>query len=212
MKKILIAYDTGYGTTAEIAQMIRKEILLCGAQADAIQVTAVDRLTTYDAVVVGSPIRLGRCTPRIKNFLKRNAGALNHLPIAFYFTCMSVIRVSDEPDLPFPLYVDPAFGNESKSRDKVTLMEFSHSYPYYLKHFLKLVPRIKPVSVAFFKGRLDLRRLSLLHTLIMKLAIMLMEEISEGKFINPDAVRHWSRDLYLVQFSSRKCLLGVGSR
>jgi len=202
MKRILIAYDTGYGTTAEIAGMIRNEFLIRGALADVSHVTAAERLTEFDALVVGSPIRLGRCTRGMRRFLHRNAKTLKRIPVAFYFSCISALRASDAPDLPFPVYLDPTFGDTSRSKDEMNLMERGHAYSYYLKHFLRRVPHIQPVAVAFFKGRLDLSRLSVLHTLIMKLAMVSMQEIKEGEFINPVAVRHWAKHLYLDQFSS----------
>lgn len=126
------------------------------------------------------------------------------MPVAFYFSCLSALRVSDAPDLPFPVYLDPAFGETSRSKDEMSLMERGHAYPYYLKHFLRRVPHIQPVAVAFLKGRLDFTRLSVLHTLIMKLAMVSMQEIEEGEFINPVAVREWTEDLYLVQFNSQR--------
>lgn len=140
MRRILIAYDTGYGATAEIAEMIRNELLLHGALADVCHVTAAEHLTEFDALVLGSPIRFGRCTRGMRHFLHRNAKTLKRIPVAFSFSCMSALRASDAPDFPFPVYLDPAFGDTSRSRDEMSLMELGHTYSYYLRHFLKRFP------------------------------------------------------------------------
>ncbi|MBC8185216.1 hypothetical protein H8E88_29330 [candidate division KSB1 bacterium] len=83
----------------------------------------------------------------------------------------------------------------------MTPMEKAHTSSYYFDHFLKLIPQIEPVSIAFFKGNLNLSRLKFIHKIIMHIAMILMKEIKEGEFINPDAVADWTENLYSNQFN-----------
>ena len=89
MGKVLIAYDSGYGATAAAAEIIAETLIEKGLNVDNRLVGSED-LTGYDALFVGSPIRLGRCTPGIKRFLKKNLTSLQERQVAFFFTCMSV--------------------------------------------------------------------------------------------------------------------------
>ena len=59
MKKVLIAYATRSGTTAEVARTIGEEIEKTGTQVDVLSVDKVNGLESYDAVVLGAPMILG---------------------------------------------------------------------------------------------------------------------------------------------------------
>ena len=75
-------------------------------------------------------------------------------------------------------------------------MENNHTVSYYLKHFLKLIPEITPLGIAFFKGRLQTAKLTPLHKLIMRFAMFALPEIQNGDFINPVVVRNWTDGLF----------------
>ena len=94
-------------------------------------------------MAVGSPIRLGRCTPRIKRFLKDNQARLAVSQTAFFFTCMSA--TAGEADQDQTLYVDPRFDAPDRPRPRLRAMERNHTARYYLDHFRKLIPGIRPV-------------------------------------------------------------------
>ena len=99
MKKLLITYDTGYGTTGKVAEAIKNTLVDSELQVDA---TSVDtaKIDSYDYVLVGSPIRLGRCTTKVKNFLKKNKIELAQLSVGLFFTCMSVTKNEQIWDFP----------------------------------------------------------------------------------------------------------------
>jgi menaquinone-dependent protoporphyrinogen IX oxidase len=188
----LVVYDSGYGATGIVAGLVAETLTRRGSEVD-VRAVGPGNVLDYDAVIVGSPIRFGRCTSRARRFLRRHRGALAQLPVAFFFTCMSVTRAACEAA--FPLRVDPAFSASSAASRRTSFMERTHTASYYLEHFLELIPGITPVGIAFFKGNLDLARLSPVHRLVMRFAILSLPEIQEGEFLNPDLVRDWAEDL-----------------
>jgi menaquinone-dependent protoporphyrinogen oxidase len=192
VRRILIAYDSGYGTTGVAARMVAEALNKRGSEVD-VRPIGTAAVLGYDAVVVGSPIRLGRCSSRTRRFLKRNRNTLAQVPVAFFFTCMSVTRVA--PERRFPFFIDPAFSASSRSSRQMKFMERTHTASYYLGHFLDLIPGIEPLGIAFFKGNLQMARLSSLHRLLMRFAIFSLPEIQEGEFLDSDLVSDWAEDL-----------------
>jgi menaquinone-dependent protoporphyrinogen IX oxidase len=95
-----------------------------------------------------SPIRFGKCTAKIKFFLTENIEMLRYKNTAFFFTCMSVTSDLNENEV--PLYIDHQFNCSDKPKARFKIMESNHTAPYYLKHFLKLIPGIYPTGIAFF--------------------------------------------------------------
>lgn len=192
MAKILVIYDSGYGATAAAAETIAGILTSEGLNID-LSIIGLKKPIVYDAALIGSPIRLSQCTPRIKKFLKRNHSALSCMQVAFFFTCMSVIN--DEPNIDFPLHIDPCFNESNKPRARIKLMENNHAASYYLKSILKIIPGISPLSIAFFKGRLNVSKLSMFHRLVMRFAMFALPEIKDGDYLNEIVIRDWARSL-----------------
>jgi menaquinone-dependent protoporphyrinogen oxidase len=193
MKRVLVVYDSGYGATAEAAGILGRELREAGAETNVRQVSDVDEGAECDAVIAGSPIRVGRCTPGMKRWLKRTREGLTRRPVAFFFTCMSVIRTGPSPD--FPVRIDPAFDLPRGPEKRMSLMEKGHTSEYYLDRFLGHVPQIRPLSIAFFKGNLHLGKLAWRHRMIMRLAMYLMPEIRPGDYLNEEEVKAWARSV-----------------
>lgn len=195
MKKVLVTYDSGYGATRIVAEIIEKTISKCGINVD-LRPAASLNFDEYDAVVVGSPIRVGKCSDKIQKLLKNNCHLLLEKPVAFFFTCMSVTKYEDNET--FPLFVDPGFNISKKQLNKINFMGKNHTSSYYIQNLKKLLNGLSPVSMAFFKGNLNLSELSFPHWFIMKFAMFFLPEIKEGNFISHDIVREWSNDLVAV--------------
>jgi menaquinone-dependent protoporphyrinogen IX oxidase len=191
--ELLVTYDSGYGATAFVAETIVESLTEKGLKVD-FRPVGLEELSGYDKLIIGSPIRLGRCTPRIRKFLKKNLTALQSMQVAFFFTCMSVTH--HESDKELPLYIDPSFDDPDKPPARISLMENNHTVSYYLKHFLKLIPGIAPFGISFFKGRLDTAKLNLCHRLIMRFAMFSLPEIQNGDFLNQAAIRTWTEGLF----------------
>ena len=190
--KILVIYDSGYGATEFAARVVAETLLENDFKVDLCRNGQVDP-AGYDGVFVGSPVRLGRCTPKTKRFVKKNRAVLALKPAAFFFTCMSVTNNESEEGI--PLFIDPLFSAADKPRPRFGFMENNHTASYYLKHFFRLAPGVKPAGTAFFKGRLDTSKLSFIHRLIMALAMYSLPEIKNGNFLNPGVIKAWAEDV-----------------
>lgn len=124
MGRILVTYDSRYGATTAAAETITETIIKEGLNVDLRRVGIAD-LSRCDVAIVGSPIRLGRCTPRIKRFLTKNLTALASIQVAFFFTCMSV--TNNGLKIKFPMYIDPAFYNPNKPDARIGAMKNNHN-------------------------------------------------------------------------------------
>lgn len=80
-KKVLVAYATKYGATAEIAERIGAALRETGLQADVLPAGSVSDLAGYGAVVLGSAVYIGQWRKEAAKFLKANEGTLAGLPV-----------------------------------------------------------------------------------------------------------------------------------
>jgi len=78
--KVLVAYATKYGATAEIAQKIGEVLGQAGVTADVMPVDQVRDLDSYGAVVLGSGVYIGRWRKEASRFLKAKAKQLAERP------------------------------------------------------------------------------------------------------------------------------------
>jgi menaquinone-dependent protoporphyrinogen oxidase len=78
--KVLVAYATKYGATAEIAEKIGSVMVSEGVATDVLPVNQVKDLEGYGAVVLGSAVYIFRWRKEASRFLKANAKQLAELP------------------------------------------------------------------------------------------------------------------------------------
>ena len=128
-RKILIAYDTIHGSTAEVAERIGTELCARGFQVDvrlAVHVSDIDR---YDAVIIGSAIYEFNWLPGARSFIKKNRKTLAALPVAYFIVCSALY--DDTPE------------NREAVREA------------FVDPVLAEYPDIKPVSMGLFGGAVD---------------------------------------------------------
>jgi menaquinone-dependent protoporphyrinogen oxidase len=189
---ILVAYASNSGSTAEVAKVIGEELAHAGAQVDVRpigQVAPAD-LSGYDAVVVGAPMILGWHRDA-ERFVKANRSALSKVPTAIFITALRLTKTDDAPPEGVPVYVDPKLAKPPQKPGRLSLKERYARLNNYLGPVLKAAGPVRPVSIAFFDGRLDMRRLKFLQMLF----IMLIVGAQPGDFRNWDAIRGWARDV-----------------
>ncbi len=97
MNKILVTYATRAGSTFEVAVLVAEVLRAAGATVDVKYVRAVHELKGYDAVVIGSAIRMGQWLPEAVEFVKANRETLSHIPTA-YFLVSGFLR-ADTPEM-----------------------------------------------------------------------------------------------------------------
>jgi menaquinone-dependent protoporphyrinogen oxidase len=88
--KILITYGSKAGSTAEVAEAIGEEIQQAGAEVSVQPVESVKNIKPYDAVVVGSAVRIFRILGKTRRFLRKHKKDLRKIPIAFFLVCLTM--------------------------------------------------------------------------------------------------------------------------
>ena len=81
MSRILVAYGSKHGATAEIAEAIADELRGTGATVDCTPAGEVPDLDSYDAVVLGSAVYMKRWRGDARRLLHRRAKELRERPL-----------------------------------------------------------------------------------------------------------------------------------
>ncbi|KQC10006.1 MAG: hypothetical protein APR55_09855 [Methanolinea sp. SDB] len=84
-KRVLVCYATRYGSTAGIAQIIGEELEKSGFLVDVINVLEIEDTAPYDAIVIGSPLYMGKWLVEARDFVQRFKHPLNQRMV-FVFT------------------------------------------------------------------------------------------------------------------------------
>lgn len=95
-KKILIAYGSKAGSTAEVAEAIGEEMKSKGAEVSVQPVESVKDISEYDAVVLGSAVRAFRLLGNTRRFIRRHKKALQQVPLAYFLVCL--VMSEDTPE------------------------------------------------------------------------------------------------------------------
>jgi menaquinone-dependent protoporphyrinogen oxidase len=90
--KVLVAFATGHGATAGIAQFIRDALREKGLDVVAENVSDVQSVTGYDAFVIGSPIYANMWRTEFSQFLGRFAADLKAKPSFMFISCIRVLE------------------------------------------------------------------------------------------------------------------------
>src|SRR5581483_8405485 len=96
-RRILILYGTRYGQTAKIAQRIADTLTAWGEAVTRMNIEELRAsldIRVYDGVIIGASVIRGRHQPKIREFVRHNASALNNMPTAF----LSVSGSAASPD------------------------------------------------------------------------------------------------------------------
>lgn len=83
-RRLLIAYASRYGSTAEVAQGIARTLRADRLAVDICAAAHVARVDGYDAVIVGSAVRFGAWLDDALDFLRRGRAGLAARPVAFF--------------------------------------------------------------------------------------------------------------------------------
>ncbi len=139
-KKVLVAYGTKYGATAEIAEKIGEVLREAGLPTDVLPVDRVGDLGAYKAVVLGSAVYIGQWRKEAAKFLKDNEQALAGKPVWLF---------SSGP---------------SGKGDPVELLQ-GWRFPGKLQ---PIADRIQPRDIAVFHGAVDADKLSFIERWMLK--------------------------------------------
>jgi menaquinone-dependent protoporphyrinogen oxidase len=138
--RVLVAYATKYGATAEIAERIGQTLREAGLDATVRPADQVEDPTQYGAVVLGSAVYAGQWRKEAANFLQENEQALAARPVWLF---------SSGP---------------TGEGDPVELMK-GWRFPEGLQ---PTADRIAPRDIALFHGEIDMSELNLPEKLIVR--------------------------------------------
>jgi menaquinone-dependent protoporphyrinogen oxidase len=86
--RVLVAYASEAGSTAEIAQAIGDVLRASGPfLVDVVPAATASGLAGYDAVVLGSAIHNGKVLPEAMAFVTRERSGLAAIPVAYFLVC-----------------------------------------------------------------------------------------------------------------------------
>jgi menaquinone-dependent protoporphyrinogen oxidase len=139
-RRVLVAFATKHGATAEIAAEIGEVLQQEGFNAQVLPVERVSGLSAYDAVVLGSAVYVGQWRKEAAEFLEDNEKELAERPLWLF---------SSGP---------------TGEGDPVELMK-GWRFPEAQQ---PIADRIQPRDIAFFHGELDSDKLGLGEKLIVK--------------------------------------------
>jgi len=139
--KILIIYASRSGSAGEVAQAIGQTLGEAGASVDVRSVADGNDLSHYQAVIVGSAIRMGRLLPEAVDFIKKHRDELSRVSTAYFVVCNTM--KDDAPE----------------NRRKVLA---------YLDPLRKVAPNIEPVDIGLFAGVIDFGKLSFMDRSVLR--------------------------------------------
>lgn len=153
--KILVAYATRAGSTAEVADAIGKKLAAGGAMVDVKPIKKVQSIDGYQSVVLGSAIRAGNLLPEMTDFVRTHKDELHKVPAAYFIVCFILRENTEENRKTANAYLDP------------------------------LRAEVTPVDVGLFTGKMDYSKLSFLETFIIKYIVKASEgDLRDWKQIN----------------------------
>lgn len=105
--RVLVAYATKAGSTAEIAAQIGEIIAQKNQAVDVLPISKVKDLSKYSAVVLGSAIRIGSVLPEMKSFIEKNQAALGQKRFSMFIACLTLNEDTEEKRATASAYLDP---------------------------------------------------------------------------------------------------------
>lgn len=165
--KILVTYESQFGSTAEVANFIGKILAQDGSKVDIKKINVIDDLSSYSKIIIGSAIQYDKWMPEARNFVKTNQKTLSKLPVAFFFTCLAL----------------------SEKTEKATQKAIEYSDKLY-----SLAPQVNPVSVGRFAGVLDYSKMSFGFRIIAKV-FFATHGVKEGDYRDWNAIRSWAKSI-----------------
>jgi menaquinone-dependent protoporphyrinogen oxidase len=162
--RVLVAYASRFGSTVGVAEAIADVLRDGGATADVRAVTDTAGPGGYDAAVIGGPIHYDRWTRDAARFVTAHRGTLCAMPVAFFFTCLTLS--------------DP--GDKARSQANA-----------YGKAIAERFPPIAPVAVGGFAGAMDFAAFPFYVRPLVRTMFAYLR-VKEGDYRDWAAIRDWA--------------------
>ncbi len=169
--KILIAYDTIHGSTAEVAEFIGEDLCDRGYQADVRFVANVPDSSLYDAVIIGSGIYQTNWLPDALEYINQNYEALTRVPTALFIVCAAMSE--DTPE-----------SRESARQN-------------FVDPLLAQYPDLEPVSIGPFGGAVDFNtnQYNTFEKIVLRILGLILGYKDSADWRNWEAISDWTAGL-----------------
>ena len=191
MKKVLVAYASMSGSTIEVARTVGAELASRGLNVEVSSLDTINSLDGYDALVLGAPMAMGWHRSAVR-FLEQHRKELAGRPLAIFVMALSLTWSGEQQVSGTPVCVDPRLGNPPRVPGKPSLKESHCLVERYAAPIIKAAAPARPVSIGFYGGKLDYRRLSLFPKLFVKLVI----GAQEGDRRDRQLIKGWAAGLF----------------
>ncbi|HYM83556.1 MAG TPA: flavodoxin domain-containing protein [Candidatus Dormibacteraeota bacterium] len=104
-RRVLVAYGSKHGATAEIALAVTQVLRERGFEVDLAPAAKAPQPTPYAALVIGSAVYAGMWRGEVVDYLRRHRASIGSRPL-WMFSSGPVDRSADDGELPIP----PAIG------------------------------------------------------------------------------------------------------
>ena len=188
--RILVVYATRHGSTVEVADAVAEELRAAGHEVDQRPAAEAPGPAGYDAVVVGGPMIMGWHRQAMR-YVKEHRGELERLPTALFITAASLTKTGETDVEGVPVFTDPWLAKAPRDAAKLRYKERYALPRHYLGDILKKAVPVRPRSVAFFAGSLDLTTMNVFE----KLFVLLVVGATPGDGRNWKAIRAWGAGL-----------------
>lgn len=165
--KILVTYESQFGSTAEVANFIGHQLTLDSSKIDIKRISEVDDLSSYTKIIIGSAIQYDNWMPEARAFVISNRKILAQLSIAFFFTCLTLSKKTDKTEKKANLYSETLYA---------------------------LAPEVKPISIGRFAGVLNYAKMSLVSRVFAK-GLFTIIGVKEGDYRDWNAIGDWTKSL-----------------
>jgi menaquinone-dependent protoporphyrinogen IX oxidase len=126
-----------------------------------------------------------------RRFVRRHTAGLAGKKVAYFACALRLTRPPDEALPSLSIAFDPGLVSDPIDPGRLSLKERFTTTRYYLKPILAAAPQVRPLSVAFFNGKLELFRLKWWQAAF----VMLIVRAAPGDFRNWTCIRAWAQSL-----------------
>jgi menaquinone-dependent protoporphyrinogen oxidase len=190
MKKILVAYASMAGSTAEVAQAVAQELARSDVQVDVLPLSEIKQLNSYDGVVVGAPMILGWHRSALR-FLRNNRRTFQRIPLAVFVTCMRLTQTGETGVPGLMVYLDERLPTPPETAGRLRFKERYARLANYVRPIVRASRPAIPVSIGVFGGRLEYGRLPRWAVFFAMVVI----QAPAGDRRNWQVIRSWAASL-----------------